>query len=175
MQMVAQQLKIGLISDTHFRSLAQGAKLIGALLEQHFADVDAILHAGDMIHPDISLLFADVPFYAVRGNNDPAIYGVPERRILEFGGYRIGLIHGWGNHADLEERMINNFSEDNLDCLVYGHSHCAVCHTIGDMLVINPGSTTDRRRSPCHSVALLYLGENLRGEIINIDATKQIV
>ncbi len=173
--MVAKQLKIGVLSDTHFRSLAQGAKLIGGLLEQYFADVDMILHAGDMIHPDISLLFADVPFYAVRGNNDPAVNGVPECRIMALGGFRIGLIHGWGNYADLEERMIAYFAEDELDCLVYGHSHCAVCHEVDGMLVLNPGSTTDRRRSPCHSVAMLYLGDNLRGEIINIDATSQIV
>lgn len=173
--MEPKTLKIGVLSDTHFRTLAQGAKLIGELLDVHFADADVILHAGDMIHPDIGLLFADVPFYAVRGNNDPAVHGVPEYRIIELGGYRIGLIHGWGNYADLEQRMIAYCAGDNLDCLVYGHSHYAVCHKVGNILVINPGSTTDRRRSPCHSVAMLYLGDSLRGEIINIDAVSQIV
>ncbi|MDY0189701.1 MAG: hypothetical protein RBR22_03115 [Desulfuromonas sp.] len=62
--MLAKKFKVGVISDTHFHSLAQGKKLISRLMEQYFADVDAILHAGDMVHPDISLLFAGVPFYA---------------------------------------------------------------------------------------------------------------
>jgi predicted phosphodiesterase len=26
------------------------------------------------------------------------------------------------------------------DCIVYGHTHRAVCHTVGTTLVINPGS-----------------------------------
>ncbi|MDY0191730.1 MAG: YfcE family phosphodiesterase [Desulfuromonas sp.] len=111
----------------------------------------------------------------MRGNNDPVVYGVPEHRIVDIGGYRIGLVHGWGSYVDLEKRMIDYFSADRLDCLIYGHSHYPVCHDINGMLVLNPGSTTDMRRAPYHSVAMLYLDDNMRGEIINIDVAGQIV
>jgi len=173
--METRQIKIGVISDTHFRSLSEGHTLIAELLEDEFADVDAIFHAGDMIHPDISILFSDVPFYAVRGNNDPPVTGVPQYRVIELSGYRIGLIHGWGNYDDMEHRMIEFFSDTRLDCLIYGHTHRPVCHEVGDMLVLNPGSAADRRHAPWHSVALLYIDDNIRGEIINIDANRQIV
>lgn len=167
--MKVDEFKIGVISDTHFSSLAQGVDLIEDLCQGQFADVDAILHAGDMVHPDIALLFADKPFYAVRGNNDPVVDGVPLHRIIEFGGYTIGLIHGWGAISDLESRMIDYFSAVRLDCLIYGHSHQPVCHTVGDMLVMNPGSAAQRRAAPWHSVGVLNLGDKISGEIINID------
>ncbi|OQY17280.1 MAG: hypothetical protein B6I36_09215 [Desulfobacteraceae bacterium 4572_35.1] len=169
--MKIKQLKIGVISDTHFRSMVQGAKLIDELCQHCFADVDTILHAGDMIHPDVALLFSGVPFYAVRGNNDPAVDGVPQYRVVEIGGYRIGLIHGWGYLGDLEKRMINHFSSAELDCLVYGHSHEPVCHEVEGLLVMNPGSAAQRRSAPWHSVGVLHLGDKISGEIINIDAT----
>jgi hypothetical protein len=171
--MKAKQLKLGVISDTHFNSLAQGTQLIGQLCRHEFADVDAVIHAGDMIHPDISMLFAPVPVYAVRGNNDPAVNGVPISRVLELGQQRIGIIHGWGMLDDLEQRMIEYFAADELTCLVYGHSHLPVCHTVGDLLVVNPGSASDRRMAPWHSVALLHIDgaeENrVSAEIINIE------
>lgn len=162
--------KIALISDTHFHSLAEAVPLIEKLQRHCFHDVDAVIHAGDMVHPDVALLFADVPFYAVRGNMDSASPDVPQQRILEIEGWRIAVVHGWGNRKDLEARLLSHFKDQNIHCLIYGHSHQPVCHRVGDVLVINPGSAADRRRAPWHSVAVLCLDKSLHGEIINIDA-----
>lgn len=166
---MANQIKIGVLSDTHFHSVLEGANFIQTLMQHQFCDVDAILHAGDLVHPDVPLLFAEVPFYCVRGNMDSDDLIAPERRVIEFAGYRIGLIHGWGDVQGLERRLLNDCQAMELDCLVYGHSHLPVCHTVDSVLVMNPGSATDRRRAPWHSVGILTIDEGIRGEIINID------
>ena len=161
--------KIALISDTHFQSMADAVPLVERLRRSCFRDVDAVIHAGDMVHPDVSLLFADLPFYAVQGNMDNVVPAVPLQRIIEIDGWRIGVMHGWGARHDLEPRLLAQFAGEKIDCLVYGHSHQPVCHRVGEMLVINPGSATDRRQAPWHSVGLLHLNKTIHGEIINID------
>lgn len=166
---MVEQIKIGVLSDTHFYSLAEGVDFIQFLLENFFNDVDAILHAGDLVHPDVPVLFGHIPFYCVRGNMDSVDSEAPVQRVIELAGHRIGLIHGWGDAQDLEERLLSHCEPEQLDCLVYGHSHLPVCHTVNSILVMNPGSATDRRRAPWHSVGMLYVGQEIRGEIINID------
>ncbi len=168
--MKTEHYTVGVISDTHFQSLSAAVPFVDHLLQNQFANVDAILHAGDVVHPDVHLLFDGVPFYAVQGNMDPAVAGIPQQRIVSIGDYKIGLIHGWGERSSIESRVIDNFKFDDLDCIVYGHSHLPVCHQVGDLLVMNPGSATTKRCAPWHSVGLLYLAENISGEIINIDA-----
>nr|WP_320051041.1 metallophosphoesterase family protein [uncultured Desulfuromonas sp.] len=162
--------KIAVLSDTHFNSLDEAAGLIARLMSSCFAGVDAVIHAGDMVHPDLSLLFDGLPFYTVQGNMDVGHPHVPLQRIMTIESWRIGVVHGWGPRDDLEARMIEHFSAANLDCLIYGHSHVPVCHRVGDLLVVNPGSAADRRNAPWHSVAVLHVGETLDAEIINIDA-----
>lgn len=160
--------KIGVLSDTHISDLARGLPYLEHLTERHFRDAEMILHAGDMINPDILLAFSGRTVHVVRGNMDPPARGVPNRKIVEVRGYRIGLIHGWGAPDSLEERVLEAFRSDRLDCLVYGHSHYPVCHQRDGVLMFNPGSPTDRRRAPFHSVGVLELGERIEGRIISL-------
>ena len=162
-------LKVGVISDTHIRSLAQGAQLAEKLCTGCFADVTTIIHAGDVGLPEFLDLFGDREVHAVRGNMDAPVAGVPIKKILTLGGFRIGLVHGWGSPFQLEERLRCEFQGLSLDCLVYGHSHLPACHRVGDLLLFNPGSATDRRDAPRHTVGLLEIGERIEGSIIPID------
>ena len=59
------------------------------------AGADAILHGGDILGRELlSRLSATAPTYAVLGNNDHELAGVvPERRIVELEGMRIGMVH----------------------------------------------------------------------------------
>ena len=61
------------------------------LAEREFAGIETILHAGDVVNPDVLLAFADRTVHVVRGNMDPAVSGIPSRKIIEIGGFRIGL------------------------------------------------------------------------------------
>ncbi len=162
-------LKIGVVSDTHIHDLRQGARLADLLLKNEFADVDMIFHAGDVVNPAFLDLFGGLPVHAVRGNMDPPIAGVPLRRILTVAGFSIGLIHGWGSPATLEQRLLQEFHAMSLDCLVYGHSHVPVCRRTQGMLLFNPGSAADRRSEPVHTVGILEIDKTIEGRIIAID------
>ncbi len=162
-------IKIGVLSDTHINSYPRSHDLVAQWLEHWFADADLILHAGDMVDPGILTAFAGKVVHAVRGNMDPPVAGIPNRKIIEIGRFKIGLVHGWGPPDGLDARVMREFAEDDLDCLVFGHSHQPVCRRQGNLLLFNPGSPTDRRWAPFHSLGILWVGEEIRGEIIRID------
>lgn len=162
-------LKIGVLSDTHIQDPGRAFSFMQDLLNECFHGADMILHAGDMLHPDVLLAFAGRTIHAVRGNMDPSVSGIPHRKIIEAGRFRIGLIHGWGSPDKLEDRVLREFHGDRIDCLVYGHSHQPVCHRRDGILVFNPGSPTDRRRAPYHSVGILEVSDRIEGRIIPLD------
>jgi len=163
-------MTIGVLSDTHLGSLADASGLAEYLLAGPFAEVDAILHAGDMVIPEFANCFHPIPCYAVRGNMDESVTGVPNKRIVGFEGKRIGLIHGWGPRGGLEKRVVDEFSDQRIDCLVYGHSHYPVCRKHGELLLFNPGSPVDRRSAPKHTVGILIINDDgVHGKIIDLD------
>jgi hypothetical protein len=157
------------LSDTHIQDLKPGMTFLQALAQRHFAGADIILHAGDVVNPDILMAFSDRTVHVVRGNMDPVVNGIPDRKIIEAGGFRIGLIHGWGAPDSLEERVLRAFRGERLDCLVFGHSHQPLCRRREGVLLFNPGSPTDRRWAPFHSVGMLELGERIEGRIIRLE------
>lgn len=162
-------MRIGVLSDTHFGTLRDGLEVLEGLLQGPFAGVELILHAGDLGHTQLLDGFLEVPLLAVRGNTDGADARLPEQRLIELAGFRIGLIHGWGPIAGLENRVRQAFAGTPLDCLIYGHSHSPVCRRHHGLLLFNPGSPTDRRSAPWHSVGLLELGPTLNGRILPLD------
>jgi uncharacterized protein len=153
-------VRIALVADTH---LPRFGRALPAALVRGIRDagVERILHAGDWTHPlAVDLLAALAPVEGVAGNNDPLElherFG--ERRIVEAGGVRIGLIHGHaGPGTTTADRARRAFDGDpGLDAIVFGHSHIPVIRREPDgRWLVNPGSPTDRRRQPACSWALL--------------------
>jgi len=164
-----EPLRIGILADTHLSADGEALGFLAALENTCFAGVDLILHAGDLVDPDIRHAFTRCPVLAVRGNMDPPAADLPEQRVVETGHVRIGLRHGWGAVCDLEDRLLETFRQEALDVLVYGHSHRPVCHWRNGILLFNPGSAADRRGMPYHSVGLLEIGDRIEGRIIPID------
>ena len=178
-------MKLGVISDTHLSGsgwrklttrLIQGVSedLAGLyqLLKPHFKDVKAVLHAGDIV--ELSVLemlkeFGEV--YAVAGNMDPAKTRaqLPEKRVIELGGFKIGLIHGFGSPDGLSERVRAQFLNEKLDCIVFGHSHFPYDKVENGILLFNPGSATDRRFAPKRTIGILHLEDKIWGEHITLD------
>ena len=162
-------MKIAVLSDTHLMDIESCKALAEKLLSGPFGGVEAVLHAGDIVTSELERCFAPLPWYAVRGNMDHALIDVPISRVVELEQKRIGLIHGWGEHDDLERRVLAAFADQELDALVYGHSHQPVCHRVASLLVMNPGSATDRRRAAHCTVGILTLDKTIDGEIIVVD------
>lgn len=161
-------MKIGVISDTHIKN---PAKMLPDKVFEIFDGVDLILHAGDLLIEEVVMqLEAIAPVIAVAGNNDDyqlvRKYGT--RRLLELGGKKLGLTHGMSRGKTYMSAYAE-FLEDNVDCIVYGHSHIPHNEIINGILFFNPGSPTQRRTQPQHSVGVLYINYKIKGEIFYID------
>ena len=161
------KMKIGVISDTH---ISKPTKKLEQLASDLFADVDMILHAGDLISLEILDAFMDKKVIAVCGNMDyrDVSARLAATEIIRVQNYRIGLTHGWGAKDGLEERIIQSF--DNVDAIVYGHSHVAVNHIKDGILMFNPGAFSGSFPSGKNpSVGLLYVDTEIKGTIIPLN------
>lgn len=137
-----------------------------------FAGLDLILHAGDLVEPRVLTVLRQVaPVEAVAGNNDrPATAAtLGFTKELNLAGYRIGLTHGHiGTGKSTVSRALSQCP--GADCVIFGHSHIVHNAYHGSTLAINPGSATDRRRSPYCSYGVLHLEPGgLRAEIHYLD------
>ena len=158
-------MKIGVLADTHLTHFPKG---IGECIEHHFRDVEMILHAGDVVELSALDFFAGREIKVVAGNMDSweLKHRSPAKMVLTLEGFTIGLIHGWGSPAGIEDRIIQEF--DALDILVYGHTHAAVSHTRNGIRYFNPGSPTDKRFARTNTIGLLELGTSIHTQIITI-------
>ena len=100
-------------------------------------------------------LSALAPVEAVHGNMDePALKAaLPDRRVVEVGGRRIGMVHIPGPRAGREERLAAGFPA--CDAVVYGHTHVPEAARYGDRWILNPGSPTERRRAETRAMIMI--------------------
>ena len=120
------------------------------------ADSDLILHAGDVVAASVlEELRGLAPLHAVHGNMDePALKAaLPETRVVEVEGARIGMVHEPGAAAGRAERLATRFP--GCDAVVYGHTHLPEVTRHGSVWVLNPGSPTERRRAPTRTMIVL--------------------
>lgn len=100
-------------------------------------------------------LEAYAPVEAVVGNMDePALQEMlPERRVVEVEGVRIGMVHIPGARAGREERLLGWFPQ--CAAVVYGHTHVPQRERHRGVWILNPGSPTERRRAPRRSLLVV--------------------
>jgi putative phosphoesterase len=147
--------RIGVISDTHLP--ARGPRIPDAAL-RHFESVELILHAGDhSSRAAIDQLSAYAPVEGVQGNveDDEIILMLPLTRELMVGGCAIGIVHILGDRADYARTARLQFPSPRV--VIFGHSHIPYLEDHDGLLLLNPGSATDRRRQPHCSIALLTI------------------
>lgn len=179
-------MKIGVLADTHVpdrcRSLPSGVMEI-------FSSVEIVLHAGDITRMDVlQQLQEHVSLtFAVYGEKDPAFVRnfLQESQVLEFGGVRIGLIHGnrdsrtefwtrlrgmirpWVYSPPFIEYLLGRFT--NVDAIVFGHTHLPYAKLHEGVFLFNPGSLVPRGGDP--SVGVLEIDtRGIRGRILNLRA-----
>jgi uncharacterized protein len=147
--------RIGVISDTHVPSRA--ARIPDAVL-RHFADVELILHAGDLSTLAVlDQLSAYAPVEAVQGNVEQpeVIAALPLKREIVVGGVAIGLVHILGDRPHHARNARREFPTARV--VVFGHSHIPYAEDANGLLLLNPGSATDRRTQPHCTLALLTI------------------
>lgn len=158
-------MKIGVVSDTHLREPYPEFKKI---IELHFKDVEKIFHAGDFVDWSIAEYLSSLKeLVAICGNMDfqDIRNAFPLKRIVEIEGFKIGLIHGGGPPFGIEPRIRGEF--DEVDVIVYGHTHTPANHQVKNTYFFNPGSAT-RSYGNQATLGILHLGEKIEGEIIKI-------
>jgi uncharacterized protein len=145
---------VAVISDTH---LPRGARRLPEACLQHVRRADLILHLGDFSTLAVleELEALGPPLQAVSGNADePALRArLPTELVVEADGARIGLVHIPGPAVGRADRLVRRFP--GCDAVLFGHTHLPQVERHENVWVLNPGSPTERRRGPFHSMLLL--------------------
>jgi putative phosphoesterase len=144
-------MQLAIISDTH---MPRGSRAIPPACLERCRAADAILHAGDLSDMPVLDLLRSLgpPVHAIHGNVDSADVRaqLPARLEVELGGVRIGMLHAPGPAASRLGRLRAEFP--GCDAVVFGHTHMPEHGELGGMQIFNPGSPTERRRAPAHTM-----------------------
>lgn len=160
--------RVGVLSDTHIPHF----KGIPEAVWHHFADVEMIIHAGDLsLLSVVERLETLAPVVAVQGNveREEVVQSLPIKRQVLVGGCRIGVVHILGDREHYARNARREFPDARV--VVFGHSHIPYNQEHDGQLLFNPGSATDRRRQPTCTIGMLAIDDEtqeVRGEIIPI-------
>jgi uncharacterized protein len=162
-------MRLAIISDTHLPR--RGRAIPEACLER-LRTADAILHAGDLIELSVLEYLQSLgpPVHAVRGNVDSAELQarLPLTTIVEFEGVRIAMVHDGGPAHHRLERMRRRFPAAH--AVVFGHSHLPLHEERDGFAIFNPGSPTERRRAPRHTMGLATIRDGRpQFELVDLD------
>jgi uncharacterized protein len=161
-------VELAIISDTH---MPRGGRAIPAACIDRMRAADAILHAGDLVALEVLELLEALgpPVHAVHGNVDePAVrMRLPAVRIVEADGARIAMTHDGGPADRRLDRLRARFPD--ADAVVFGHSHLPLHEEREGFQIFNPGSPTERRRAPSHTMGMAHTGAGgIRFELIEL-------
>ncbi len=123
-------VKAAVLSDTH--------GLLRLEVLEAIEGCDMIIHGGDINKPEVLENLRQIaPVYAVRGNNDKEwAEQIPETLTISIEECRIFVVH---NKKDVPKNL------EDIDAVIFGHSHKYSEQTIEGRLWLNPGSCGKRR------------------------------
>jgi putative phosphoesterase len=122
---------IGLISDTH--------GLLRKEVIENLNDCDLIIHTGDIGKIEVIENLKKISHIEyIRGNCDKDKNIAKEDKIIDVYNKRIYLIH------DISKIKID-LKKENIDIVIYGHSHKHNIYEDDGILYINPGSVGPKR------------------------------
>ena len=146
---------IAVLADTH---MPKGGRALPRVCVEKIQEAEAVIHAGDFsalsVLEELRELCPRV--HAVHGNVDePALREeLPESLAVGVGGHRVVVVHDAGPSKGRLARQRARFPE--ADAVVFGHSHLPLHEEEDGFQIFNPGSPTERRRAPRHSMGLLH-------------------
>lgn len=144
---------VAILADTH---LPRAGRVFPDECVKRMESADLILHAGDFVD---SIVLAEMeilgpPVEAVHGNLDSAELqrALPAELTLDLDGVKVSLLHDAGPAAGRLERMRKRFPESA--AVIFGHSHLPLHEERDGFHLFNPGSPTDKRREPRHTMGI---------------------
>jgi hypothetical protein len=161
-------LIVAVIADTH---MPRGARRLPEACVARLRAADLILHGGDVVAASVleELAALGPPLHAVQGNMDDAELQrtLPETLVVDAAGLQIGMTHDPGPRAGREARLVRRFP--GCAAVVYGHTHVPQVEREGETWILNPGSPTERRRSPTHTMLVLEVDDQqIEPELIRV-------
>lgn len=158
-----------MIADTH---MPRGSRRLPDGCRERMAAADLILHAGDFVTVAVMDEIESIgpALASVHGNvdSDELRRRLSESRVVRAGGASIGMIHDAGPARGRLERMRRRFPA--ADAVVFGHSHIPIHEERSGFQIFNPGSPTDRRRQPRHTMGLASARRGVLGfELVALD------
>ncbi|MHA1987984.1 MAG: metallophosphoesterase family protein [Promethearchaeota archaeon] len=167
-------VKITILGDTHLNSFEELSKEILKELQES----DWVIHVGDYTSPEIVSGLIDLKgerFRGVYGNADPIDVRnmTKSKDIIEILGKKIGITHPafGGSDENLEDKVLNEFANEDLDIIIFGHSHDSRITTKNNVLMINPGKgyLETNYFGPPTTIAILTINnDKFQGEIKEI-------
>lgn len=146
-------MRLAIVSDTH---MPRGTRRLPDRCVELCRTADAILHCGDFMAGAVLREFGSwgPPLHAVHGNVDDGEVrsALPERSVASFEETTIGLVHDPGPSAGRLDRLREAFPD--ADAVVFGHTHMPEHRADAGFAIFNPGSPTERRRAPNHTMGL---------------------
>ena len=162
-------MRLGLVGDTHRTSRAKRPLPVDLLLGLEGCDL--ICHTGDVnARWVLDELAAIASLRVVGGNNEEDALGqeLELEHFFEIGSFTIGLMHGHDPKLTARQHTYDRM-RGVVDCAIYGHSHRPEIEERGGLLMINPGSPTQKRHAPHATFAILTVDEALQAQLINLD------
>ncbi len=160
-----RRMRIGVLSDTH--------GILHPAIFDLFRNVHRIVHAGDLGSESVvSDLESLAPLDAVRGNVDvgTSLERFPAQRLVDLGGIRLFVTHVGGEADEVIARHGERLRLTHARVFVCGHSHRALVHDTGGILVLNPGGAGRRRFSLPLTAALLDVsGGDVSVRLVDLD------
>lgn len=146
-----RQVRIGVIADTH--------GVYDPAIEEHFSNVTAIVHAGDIgDRTVIKALQGLAPVVAVSGNVDEyERSGFPRQIVIRRNGKKIAVRHVLYEKGKLMEDATRWLDAEQPDVCIFGHSHRPTIAWYGRTLLFNPGSAGPKRFSLPRGIGLLTI------------------
>lgn len=145
-------MRVALLADTH---MPRGQRRLPQRCVEEIAAADLLLHAGDICTEQVLswLRTMGPPVQAVRGNVDAAeLAALPDEISVELGGAAVSMLHDAGPAKGRLGRLRSRFPD--ADAVVFGHSHLPLHEEQAGFQIFNPGSPTERRRAPSHTMGL---------------------
>ncbi len=150
-------IKILVISDTH-----GDTSLAVRVLKKHL-DADIVIHLGDNCRDAERLqeLYPKMKFEVVSGNCDYVSDDIPSEKLLHLEGQRVLLTHGhqysvkWGI-----ERLHAKALYEDLQLLMFGHTHIGCTEYGPGYILLNPGSISEPRGSKRGTYAVVLIDKD---------------
>jgi putative phosphoesterase len=162
-------MQIAIISDTH---MPRGGRRLPADCLARLAAADLIVHAGDLCTLAVLReLEAINHVVAVHGNVDDAQVRARlpvTARVRLTDGREVAVVHDAGPSRGRIGRLRGRFPDTA--AVIFGHSHLPLHeHDADGFEIFNPGSPTERRRAPAHTMGMASVaGGRIEFELLEV-------